>query len=276
MTPGPLQILVVDFEDPNFQGDIADELERLEAPGTLRVLDLAFVTKDRDGVINAGMTHELHSGAMVRMLLGMDVTADTPADDLDLYDAAAAIPPGTGGGGGRARARVGDPAARRRARDRRARVRLAVGRPGVPVQAGRDADDLSTLAAWSRAAHAAGASCCSAPRRWPAGARCTRSRTSCDALGAALGEPDVQSAATPTGIFVSLGDDEPAGFESVGPPLRFDQAAAVTAIGERVLQAASSARRRRSGRCAPSARSRRGSHAGRPRPACCRSEPGSR
>ena len=62
MTPGPLQILVVDFEDPNFQGDIADEL---------------------------------HSGAMVRMLLGMDVTADTPADDLDLYDAAAAIPPGT-------------------------------------------------------------------------------------------------------------------------------------------------------------------------------------
>ena len=95
MTPGPLQILVVDFEDPNFQGDIGDELERLEAAGTLRVLDLAFVTKDRDGVINAGLTHELHSGAMVRMLLGMDVTADTPPDDLDLYDAAAAIPPGT-------------------------------------------------------------------------------------------------------------------------------------------------------------------------------------
>jgi uncharacterized membrane protein YjjP (DUF1212 family) len=53
-------------------------------------------------------------------------------------------------------------------------------------------------------------------------------------LGAALGEPDVQSACAPTGLFVSLGDDEPAGFESVGAPLRFDQAAAVTAIGDRV------------------------------------------
>ena len=32
---------------------------------------------------------------MVRMLLGMEVTPDTPDDDLDLYDAAAAIPAGT-------------------------------------------------------------------------------------------------------------------------------------------------------------------------------------
>ena len=59
----------------------------------------------------------------------------------------------------------------------------------------------------------------------------------------------MQSAATPTGLFVSLGDDEPAGFEAVGAPLRFDQAAAVTAIGDRVLAAASSIPRRRSRRC---------------------------
>ena len=95
-------------------------------------------------------------------------------------------------------------------------------------------------------------------------------------LGAALGEPDVQSAAAPTGLFISLGDDEPAGFESVGAPLRFDQAAAVTAIGDRGPEAASSARRRRSRRCAPSARSRRACRAGRRPRACCRSGPGSR
>jgi hypothetical protein len=95
MTPGPLQILVVDFEDPSFQGEIGDELERLEAAGTLRVLDLAFVTKDRDGIVNAGMTHDVHSGAMVRLLLGMEDVENAPADDLDLWDAAAAIPPGT-------------------------------------------------------------------------------------------------------------------------------------------------------------------------------------
>ena len=94
-------------------------------------------------------------------------------------------------------------------------------------------------------------------------------------LGAALGEPDVQSACAPTGLFVSLGDDEPAGFESVGAPLRFDQAAEVTAIGDRVY-AASSIPRRRSRRCAPCAPSRRGSRAGRRPPGCCRSGPGSR
>jgi hypothetical protein len=95
MTQGPLQILVLNFEDPKFQGDIADELERLEANGTLRVLDLAFVTKSREGVIDAAMTHQLHSGAIVRILLGMEGAADAPADDLDLWDAADAIPPGT-------------------------------------------------------------------------------------------------------------------------------------------------------------------------------------
>jgi len=54
-------------------------------------------------------------------------------------------------------------------------------------------------------------------------------------LGSALGASDVQCAATPTGLFVSLGSDEAAGFEAVSAPLRFDQAAGVDAIGRRVL-----------------------------------------
>ncbi|RKQ84795.1 uncharacterized membrane protein YjjP (DUF1212 family) [Solirubrobacter pauli] len=49
-------------------------------------------------------------------------------------------------------------------------------------------------------------------------------------VGAALGAPDVRSAATPTGIFVSLGGSESVGFASVGPMLRFDQAARVEAL----------------------------------------------
>jgi hypothetical protein len=93
MTPGPFQILVVDFEDPNFQGEIGDELERLEAAGILRVLDLAFVSKSHDGEVNAGMTHQVHSGSMVRLMLGID-EAPGASDDVDLWDAAAAIEPG--------------------------------------------------------------------------------------------------------------------------------------------------------------------------------------
>jgi uncharacterized membrane protein YjjP (DUF1212 family) len=56
-------------------------------------------------------------------------------------------------------------------------------------------------------------------------------------MGAVLGVPDVQCAAAPTGLFVSLGSDEAAGFQSVGPPLRFDQSAAVSRIVDRVLAA---------------------------------------
>jgi uncharacterized membrane protein YjjP (DUF1212 family) len=54
-------------------------------------------------------------------------------------------------------------------------------------------------------------------------------------MGAVLGEPDVQCAATPTGLFVSLGSDEAAGFQSVAAPLRFDQTANVSRIVDRVL-----------------------------------------
>lgn len=54
-------------------------------------------------------------------------------------------------------------------------------------------------------------------------------------MGAALGAPAVQCAATPTGLFVSLGSDAAAGFQSVGPPLRFDQTAAIARIVTRIL-----------------------------------------
>jgi uncharacterized membrane protein YjjP (DUF1212 family)/uncharacterized membrane protein YjjB (DUF3815 family) len=49
-------------------------------------------------------------------------------------------------------------------------------------------------------------------------------------MGVALGVPEVQCACTPTGLFVSLGSDAAAGFQAVGPPLRFDQAAAVSKL----------------------------------------------
>ena len=56
--------------------------------------------------------------------------------------------------------------------------------------------------------------------------------------GAALGAGDVRVAATPTGVFVSLGLAEPAGFEPAGPALRFDQAAGVSRALDGVLTGA--------------------------------------
>ncbi|MDA0161562.1 threonine/serine exporter family protein [Solirubrobacter ginsenosidimutans] len=54
-------------------------------------------------------------------------------------------------------------------------------------------------------------------------------------MGRALGEAGVQCAATPTGLFVSLGPDEAAGFHAVGAPLRFDQSSGVSRIVDAVL-----------------------------------------
>lgn len=53
-------------------------------------------------------------------------------------------------------------------------------------------------------------------------------------MGRVLGDQDVQCAATPTGLFVSLSGEE-TGFRAVGPPLRFDQSAAVSRIVDAVL-----------------------------------------
>jgi uncharacterized membrane protein YjjP (DUF1212 family) len=54
-------------------------------------------------------------------------------------------------------------------------------------------------------------------------------------VGRALGESEVQCAATPTGLFVSLDTEDATGFRAVGPPLRFDQSAAISRIVDAVL-----------------------------------------
>ena len=65
-------------------------------------------------------------------------------------------------------------------------------------------------------------------------------------MGRALGEDEVQCAATPTGLFVSLDGEDATGFRAVGAPLRFDQSAAVSRIVDAVL--ARDLRSRRGGR----------------------------
>lgn len=52
MNYGPVDLVVVQFEESTFTGKVLDELERLVSTNTLRVLDLIFVSKDSDGVID--------------------------------------------------------------------------------------------------------------------------------------------------------------------------------------------------------------------------------
>ena len=51
MAIGPFQLLVIGFNQPNFDGEILEELERLRECDTVRVIDALVVHKDADGEI---------------------------------------------------------------------------------------------------------------------------------------------------------------------------------------------------------------------------------
>ena len=53
MAIGPVQLIVLGFPNPNFHGEIIEELERLRQSDTVRVIDSLAVYKDADGEIEA-------------------------------------------------------------------------------------------------------------------------------------------------------------------------------------------------------------------------------
>jgi uncharacterized membrane protein len=53
MDVGPVEILMVEFPGNKFTGEIAPALAELVDQGTIRVIDLLFVTKDADGKVGA-------------------------------------------------------------------------------------------------------------------------------------------------------------------------------------------------------------------------------
>mgnify|MGYP000903996687 CR=1 FL=1 len=48
-TVGPVDVAVVLFEGNNFNGDVAPAIAELQQNGTVRIIDLAFLTKSADG-----------------------------------------------------------------------------------------------------------------------------------------------------------------------------------------------------------------------------------
>src|SRR3954451_16473768 len=51
MAIGPVQLLVLGFNEPDFHGEIITELEQLRKSDTVRVIDALAVHKDADGEI---------------------------------------------------------------------------------------------------------------------------------------------------------------------------------------------------------------------------------
>jgi uncharacterized membrane protein len=82
MAIGPVQILVVGFDDPQFTGDIRAELDRLRDNDVVRIIDMLVVKKNDDGTIERLHTSDLSEeeqeefGATVGALIGLGAAGE--------------------------------------------------------------------------------------------------------------------------------------------------------------------------------------------------------
>ncbi len=119
---GPVQLLVVGFEDGKFSGEILAELRRLREHDIVRLVDLMFVARGDDGEFEAVEHSDLPAeeaeafGALAGALLGLGAAGEegmeagavagaeavdergSVLDPDDVWYLADAIPPGTSAG----------------------------------------------------------------------------------------------------------------------------------------------------------------------------------
>jgi uncharacterized membrane protein len=82
MAIGPVQLIVLGFEHPEFHGEIIAELERLKESDTVRVIDALAVHKDADGEIevmhlsNLSKDEAIELGSKVGALIGLGIEGE--------------------------------------------------------------------------------------------------------------------------------------------------------------------------------------------------------
>lgn len=103
MAIGPVQLIVLGFQHPDFHGEIIAELERLRASDTVRVIDALAVYKDAEGEIeiqhlsNLSTDEAVELGTKIGALLGLAIDgeegmeagavagADAAADGVEVF-----------------------------------------------------------------------------------------------------------------------------------------------------------------------------------------------
>ena len=82
MAIGPVQLIVLGFNHPNFHGEIIQELERLRESDTVRVIDALAVHKDADGEVevahlsNLTKDEAIELGSKVGALIGLGIEGE--------------------------------------------------------------------------------------------------------------------------------------------------------------------------------------------------------
>jgi uncharacterized membrane protein len=82
MAIGPVQLIVLGFDQPDFHGEVIAELERLRESDTVRVIDALAVYKEADGEITvehlSNLTQEeaIELGSKVGALVGLGIEGE--------------------------------------------------------------------------------------------------------------------------------------------------------------------------------------------------------
>ena len=82
MAIGPVQLIVLGFEKPNFHGEVIKELERLRKSDTVRVVDALAVYKDATGNLEvehlSNLTQEeaVELGTKIGALVGLGIAGE--------------------------------------------------------------------------------------------------------------------------------------------------------------------------------------------------------
>ena len=82
MAIGPVQLIVLGFQHPDFHGEVIDELEKLRESDTVRVIDSLAVYKDADGEVtvehlsNLSEEEAIELGSTVGALIGLGIEGE--------------------------------------------------------------------------------------------------------------------------------------------------------------------------------------------------------
>jgi hypothetical protein len=83
---GPVQLIVLGFNQPDFHGEIIDELERLRESDTVRVIDAMVVYKDAAGDLevehlsNLSTEEAVELGSKIGALIGLGIEGEEGAE----------------------------------------------------------------------------------------------------------------------------------------------------------------------------------------------------
>jgi uncharacterized membrane protein len=86
MAIGPVQLIVLGFDQPNFRGEILEELERLRETDTVRVIDAMAVHKDAAGELevehlsNLSRDEAVELGSKIGALIGLGFEGEQGMD----------------------------------------------------------------------------------------------------------------------------------------------------------------------------------------------------